>query len=456
MKTPNAKIVVTLGPASDSLETVCALIRRGTTIFRLNASHGEWAQHQSRIETVREAERQTGMHAAVLLDLQGPKIRLGRFATGKCQLVTGARFRITTKEVLGDNACACTTFEPFARDVKPGDRVLLNDGAVTLKALASDGVAVDFEVISGGVAGDRKGINLPGVQVSAPSLTEKDLADLDAGLAAGVDFIALSFVRTAKDVQDLRARMGNSKIPIVAKIEKPEAVDNIESILDVANGIMVARGDLGVEMSLEMVPPIQKKLILAAQRRNRFVITATQMLESMIESPNPTRAEVSDVANAIYDGTDAVMLSAETSVGKFPFEAVDYMARIAFETECGLRETRGKWHPEFLIESDSEVVAHAAFQAARHSGSKAVVVFTEAGYSARLISRYRPLMPIIAMSNSIDVVRRLLVHYGVVPVLAPVAGSTDAMLSQMDTLLVEMGLLTSGDKVVFVAGTPVG
>lgn len=456
MKTANAKIVVTLGPASDSLETVCRLLRRGTAIFRLNASHGEWFQHQKRIETVREAEQITGVPVGILLDLQGPKIRLGRFSTGKCFLQTGDRFCITTEEVLGDNFRASTTFEPFARDVKAGDRVLLNDGAVTLKAIASDGVAVDFNVVSGGVAGDRKGINLPGVQVSAPSLTEKDLADLDAGLAAGVDFVALSFVRTAKDVQDLRERMGNSKIPIVAKIEKPEAVQNIESILEVANGIMVARGDLGVEMSLEMVPPIQKKLILAAQRRNRFVITATQMLESMIENPNPTRAEVSDVANAIYDGTDAVMLSAETSVGKFPVEAVDYMARIAFETECGLRETRGKGYPDFLIESDSEVVAHAAFQAARHSGSKAVVVFTEAGYSARLISRYRPLMPIIAMSNSLDVVRRLLVHYGVVPVLAPDAGSTDGMLSQMDTLLVEMGLLASGDKVVFVAGTPVG
>jgi len=451
----NSKIVVTLGPASDSPETVCALIRAGARIFRLNASHGVWSQHQKRIETVRDAENATGQSVGILLDLQGPKIRLGMFKEGKVVLRKGARFTITTEETLGDETHASTIYPQFARDVSVGDRVLLNDGAVILRALANDGVSVEFDVIAGGPVGNQKGINLPGVKVSAPSMTDKDIADLQSGLAAGVDFVALSFVRNSRDVQELRDRIGNPRLPIIAKIEKPEGVDNIESILEIANGIMVARGDLGVEMSLEMVPPIQKRLISLARKHKRFVITATQMLESMIENANPTRAEVSDVANAIYDGTDAVMLSAETSVGKYPVAAVDYMARIANETE------RGLYHdPHFdgldASSSDSEIVAEAAFLAARNAGAQAIVVFTEFGYSARLISRFRPPVKIIAMTNSVDVVRRLLVNYAVTPVVAPEVKTTDEMLGQMDTLLVERGLLCKGDKVVFVAGTPVG
>jgi pyruvate kinase len=298
-----------------------------------------------------------------------------------------------------------------------------------LRALSNDGTAVKFDVVSGGPIGDQKGINLPGVRVSAPSLSPKDLEDLRAGLSAGVDFVALSFVRSADDVLALRERMGALRVPIIAKIEKPEAVHDIDAILDVANGIMVARGDLGVEMSLEMVPPIQKRLIRQARRRNRFVITATQMLESMIESPNPTRAEVSDVANAIYDGSDAVMLSAETSVGKYPVEAVQYMARIAAEAERGLKR-RG-------------------FTDLPH-------IAPETGGSSRLISRYRPPVKIIAMTSSMEAVRRLLVNYGVMPILAPEVMSTDGMLEQIDTLLVQKGFLHAGDKVVFVAGQPIG
>jgi pyruvate kinase len=453
---PHTKVVATLGPASDSQETVEALIRAGAQIFRLNASHGVWEQHQRRITVIREAEKATGRAVGILLDLQGPKIRLGRFAGGGCVLVTGQSFTITTEEVLGDANCASTTYPEFARDVRPGDRVLLNDGAVTLRARSCEGTAVLCDVISGGPIGDQKGINLPGVKVSAPSLTEKDAADLEAGLAAGVDLVALSFVRSAADVLAVRERMGSRRVPIVAKIEKPEAVHVIDSILSVANGIMVARGDLGVEMSLEMVPPIQKRLIRRARKRNRFVITATQMLESMIENANPTRAEVSDVANAIYDGTDAVMLSAETSVGKHPVAAVEYMARIAEETERSIRQ-RGfvsLAHPKEL--SDSEIVADAAFNAARAAEVRAIVVFTASGYSARLISRYRPPVEIIAMTTSLDTVRRLLVNYAVTPVLAPNTLTTDEMLSQMDTLLVDRGFLRPGDKAIFVAGQPVG
>ena len=452
----NAKIVVTLGPASDSPETICALIHAGARIFRMNASHGSWNDHQKRINTVRDAESATGQPVAILLDLQGPKIRLGRFAEGKCVLRKGTRFTITTEEILGDETRASTIYKSFAHDVHAGDRVLLNDGAVTLRARSTDGVAVEFDVVQGGPIGNQKGINLPGVRVSAPSMTEKDIADLEAGLAAGVDMVAMSFVRTARDVQEVRDRIGKARIPIIAKIEKPEGVDNIEEILEVANGIMVARGDLGVEMSLEMVPPIQKKLIALARRHKRFVITATQMLESMIENPNPTRDEVSDVANAIYDGTDAVMLSAETSVGKYPVAAVEYMTRIAAETERGLRQSDASNILDLSDTSDSDIVAEAAFLAARAAEVQGIVVFTEFGYSARLISRLRPPVKIIAMSSSIDVVRRLLINYGVIPVLAPEVTSTDEMLGQMDSLLVERGLLCSGDKVVFVAGTPVG
>ena len=452
----NAKIVVTLGPASDSPGTVSAMIHAGAQIFRLNASHGEWEQHSKRIATVRAAEKATGQTVAVLLDLQGSKIRLGRFAEGRCVLRTGARFTITTEETLGDENRASTTYRLFARDVKCGDRVLLNDGAVTLRARSIDGIAVDFDVVSGGAIGNQKGINLPGVTVSAPSLTEKDLADLKAGMAENVDFVAMSFVRNTADVRAVRDHMGNARVPIIAKIEKPEAVHDIDAILDAANGIMVARGDLGVEMLLEMVPPIQKRLIRRARRRKRFVITATWMLESMIENASPTRAEVSDVANAIYDGTDAVMLSAETSIGKYPVEAVAYTRRIADEAERGNRRRGFVGLPFIAGSSDSDVVADAAFNAARAAGVQAIVVFTDSRYSARLISRYRPPVRIIAMTASMETVRRLLVNFGVMPVLAPDTLSTDEMLGQMDTLLVERGLLKPGDKVVFVAGQPVG
>jgi pyruvate kinase len=451
----NAKIVVTLGPASDSFETVCTLIRAGASIFRLNASHGDWEQHHKRIETVRAAEKQTGVPVGILLDLQGPKIRLGKFAAGSVRIETASHFVITTEEIIGDETKASTIYRKFASDVRVGDRILLNDGAVVLRAVANDGVAVTCYVVSGGPAGDNKGINLPGVRVSAPSMTSKDLADLRAGLQAGVDFIAISFVRSAADVQMVRERMGAARVPIVAKIEKPEAVQDIDNILEVADGIMVARGDLGVEMSLEMVPPIQKRLIRKARRRNRFVITATQMLESMIENPNPTRAEVSDVANAVYDASDAVMLSAETSVGKHPVAAVEYMVKIAEEVERGIKR-RGFPEPLTIAGHDSEIVADAAFHAAKAAGVEAIVVFTESGYSARLVSRFRPLCRVLAMTSSQEIVRRLTVNYGVTPVLAPNVTSTDEMLGQMDTLLVQRELLYPGNRVVFVAGTPVG
>jgi pyruvate kinase len=452
----NTKIVATLGPATNSDAMLGALMAAGVSIFRLNSSHGSQAEHAARISAVRAIAAAERRQAALLLDLQGPKIRLGKCESEHCSIPTGAEFTITTEPMIGNSSCASTTYTSFAQDVRPGDRVLLADGAVELRAIERDGVRVRFVVVSGGLVGSNKGINLPGVNITAPSLTEKDLADLEFGLTAGVDFIALSFVRTASDVARLKHRIGRRTARVVAKIEKPAAWDHIDEILTEADGVMVARGDLGVEMALECVPPIQKAIIRQARRRGKFVITATQMLESMIEHATPTRAEVSDVANAIYDGTDAVMLSAETSVGKYPAEAAAYMARIAAEAEASINMHGFQELPPSHEPPPAEIVADAAYRAARDAHASAIVVFTASGSSARLISRYRPPVRIYAITPSEIVARQLLIHYGVQPVLAPEVGSTDEMMAQMDRLLIDRGHLRVGDAVVFVAGQPVG
>jgi pyruvate kinase len=452
--TTNTKIVATLGPACDSL--LAQLLAAGVDVFRLNASHGTREEHWARIEAVRALARETGTFPAILLDLQGPKIRLGKFGTCGCELQTGAEFIITVEPVAGNCERASTSYAKFARDVKPGDRVLLADGAVELRVLATDGVSARMCVVSGGHISDHQGINLPGANLSIPCLTEKDLADLQFGIAAGIDMVALSFVRTPCDVRMLRSELKGANIPIVAKIENPLAWDNIEPILDEANGVMVARGDLGVEMALEKVPRIQKSIIRRARRKRRFVITATQMLESMVEHPTPTRAEVSDVANAIYDGTDAVMLSAETSVGKYPVEAVQFMARIAAETESSISK-RGYQEPQTGPNpANAEILADAAYRAAREARVAAIVVFTASGSSARLVSRYRPPVPIYAITPHESVARQLAISYGITPILAPDVSSTDEMLHQMDVLLVQHGATKHGEPVVFVAGQPPG
>ena len=453
---PNTKIVATLGPASDSEAVLRQLLEAGVDVFRLNASHGTQAEHAARIAAIRRISAQMDRWVGILLDLQGPKIRLGNFAGRGCTLETGAVFTITTEPVVGDVTRAGTTYARFASDVKPGDQVLLADGSITLRVLETNGTSARTEVISGGPISDHQGINLPGVDVSLPSLTEKDLRDLRFGLEQGVDAVALSFVRTAADVRGLRTVLGSNRVIVVAKIEKPQAWENIDSILEDADGVMVARGDLGVEMALEKVPRIQKSTIRRARRRSKFVITATQMLESMIENATPTRAEVSDVANAIYDGTDAVMLSAETSIGKHPVEAVKFMARIAVETENSIRARGLLELPVTQNPTNAEILADAAHQAAREAKAAAIVVFTATGSSARLVSRYRPPVCIYAMTPHDRVGRQLTVNYGVRPVLAPDVASTDEMLAQMDSMLMECGHVKSGDTVVFLAGQPIG
>jgi pyruvate kinase len=392
----NTKIVATLGPATDSPQVLRALFELGVDAFRLNASHGTQEEHAGRIERVRPLAAELGTHTAILLDLQGPKIRLGRFEGGGCHLETGSTFSITTKETLGDASVASTVYAAFARDVRPGDCVKLADGSIELHVLATDGVTARCLVVKRGRISDSKGINLPGVKVSAASMTAKDLKDIEFGVKERVDFLALSFVRSAEDPLRLRGLLKErgAGIPIISKIEKPEAWDHLEAILAASDGVMVARGDLGVEVALEKVPHIQKTVIDRARHHGEIVITATQMLESMIENPFPTRAEVSDVANAIYDGSDAVMLSGETSVGKYPAATVDTMGKIAMEAESTRRFRAYKDVPMGETAGYAEIIAAAAYHAGSAAGVSAIAVFTTSGLSARLVSRLRPPVPI--------------------------------------------------------------
>ncbi len=430
----------------------------GVDVFRLNASHGTQDDHACRIKKVRELSAEFGYHAGILLDLQGPKIRLGTFKDGPEFLAPDSIFTITTVKTEGTAEIASTTYPEFANDVKPGDSVLLADGAIQLRVLESNGIAAKCRVLVGGMISDRKGINLPGVQISTPSLSKKDIADAHFGVAQGVDFFALSFVRQGRDVLRLRHLLEeqDAKQPIIAKIEKPEGYQNLDSVLQECDGVMVARGDLGVEMALEKVPAIQKDIIDKARARGKFVITATQMLESMVENPLPTRAEVSDVANAIHDGTSAVMLSAETSAGKHPIEAVQVMSRIAIETEAAIRR---KGYPDSWSKDEQEIpeiIADAAYHCARTAGVVALAVGTTTGSSARLLARYHPPVPIYAFTSNEQVARQLSIVYGVRGIHCADATSTDAMLQMMETTLVENKYAVPGEKIVFMAGQPVG
>ncbi|MEP7354608.1 MAG: pyruvate kinase [Acidobacteriota bacterium] len=462
----STKIVVTLGPATDDPARLAELFDAGANVFRLNASHGNWPERLRRLEAVRTMAKQKGAHVAILLDLQGPKIRLGNFAGGCCTLEPGTTFTITTsasaQSVLGDVHGASTTYADFAKDVKPGDRVLLADGSVELKALSSDGVSVVCEVVCGGPISDHKGINLPGVALSTPSLTAKDIEDLKYGLEAGIDLVALSFVRKAADVEHLRTLLnemtpaGGTQVPLIAKIEKPEGWENLDAILDASDGVMVARGDLGVEMPMEQVPFIQKRIIQKARDKGKFVITATQMLESMIHERTPTRAEVSDVANAICDGSDALMLSAETSVGCDPGQAVRTMARVAEETETWLRPEAFRHSPARSNPTNAEIIADAVLHAAQSAGVAAIAVYTRTGLGARLISRQHPPVPIYAFTPDEVVARQLAPWFGVIPIMSPALQTTDQKLQHLEADLVAKGLLKVGDNVVFVAGQPRG
>jgi pyruvate kinase len=453
-----AKIVCTLGPASGTPEQIGALMDAGMDVARLNFSHGDHDFHLKTIRTVRAEAQKRGRPVGILQDLQGPKIRVGKFENGSVELTPGAKFTITTKQILGNVDVASTTYKNLPHDVNSGDRILLDDGYLQLEVMHVEGEDVVTRVVEGGTLKDKKGINLPGVKVSAPALTEKDRADLSFGLRAGVDFVALSFVRHPDDVREARrlATADDFRIPIIAKLEKPEAVERLEEIVEVADGLMVARGDLGVELGPEKVPLIQKRCIEATNRRGKVVITATQMLESMIENPRPTRAEASDVANAILDGTDAVMLSGETASGKYPVSAVKQMARIIEEIEGSAYYRLNLEAPSVDLPVSTNAVAKAAVVAASQMRLKIIACFSESGGIARLISEYRPEAQIVAMTTQASTFNRLALYWGVRSLLIEPAATTDEMFGRIEDILRERGLAKGGEQCVITLGVPIG
>ena len=452
-----AKIVGTLGPASNNETMFRALVRAGLDVARLNFSHGTHPEKLALIEMVRKVSAEEGKEICILGDLQGPKIRTGRLENRTpVQLEAGKKLVITPRDLPGNADVISTTFKTLAENLEPGARILLSDGLIELRVTAVNGDDVECEVINGGLLGENKGINLPGIPVRVPSLTEKDEADLEFAVKNGVDAIAVSFVRTGDDVRLVKQRIKGlgADTWVIAKLEKPQAIEHLEDILEVADGIMVARGDLGVEVPPEKVPAIQKHIIRRASEHRKPVITATQMLESMIENPRPTRAEASDVANAIYDGTDAVMLSAESAAGKYPVEAVRMMGRIVIETESQLRET-GSAHdvrPSSRL-SVAETICESMAHAAKDLDVRAIAVFTETGNTARQLSKYRPAPPIYALSSVTSAINRMCLLWGVHPIKCAKANTTEEMVDMAERMLEQKGYAAPQDIIGIVAGT---
>jgi pyruvate kinase len=451
-----AKIVCTLGPASSSPERIAELVAAGLDVARLNLSHGSQEEHLATYQRVRVAADQAGRAVGVLVDLQGPKIRLGTFPGGPMHLTPGQEFVITTEDIPGTSLEASTTYQGLADDVRPGDRVLVDDGRVALEVIGVTGNRVTTRVIVGGPVSDHKGLNLPGVAVSSPAMTEKDEADLRWALTLRADMIAMSFVRGPHDAEPARKIMNEFgvRLPLIAKIEKPEAVQTLPEVVDAFDGIMVARGDLGVELPLEQVPMVQKRAIKLAREKARPVIVATQMLESMISAPRPTRAEVSDVANAVVDGADAVMLSAETSVGEYPVEAVATMARIvcAAEDEC-LQPTASLTR---VPTTTGGAIARAAAEVGALVNARALVAFTITGETARRLARYRSPIPLLAFTTEQATRSQLALTWGAETFIVPMVTHTDEMVRQVESALLDIGRCEKGDKVVIVAGSPPG
>ena len=452
-----AKIVCTLGPATSTQERINALITAGLDVARLNLSHGSHADHLNSYRLVRAGSDAIGRSVGVLADLQGPKIRLGEFPGGPVQLTVGDEFTITTDDIPGDRHEASTTYQGLADDVRAGDRILIDDGNVQVDVTGVAGPRVRTRVVVGGRVSDHKGINLPGVAISAPALTAKDQEDLRWALATGVDIVAMSFVRSPDDAMVARKIMneaGRSGVPLIAKIEKPEAVRVLPEIVDAFDGIMVARGDLGVELPLEQVPAVQSRAIALARERARPVIVATQMLESMISAPRPTRAEVSDVAGAVVEGADAVMLSAETSVGACPVETVATMARIVSAAEDN--SLRAEHSLTRMPTTTGGAIARAAAEVGAIVGAKALVAFTMTGETARRLARYRSPVPLLAFTTEPATRSQLALTWGVETFIVPAVRHTDDMVHEVDSALVRLGRCTIGDKIVIVAGSPPG
>jgi pyruvate kinase len=451
-----AKIVCTLGPATSSPEQVRALVDAGMDVARLNFSHGTREEHAAVYREVRAASDASHRAVAVLVDLQGPKIRLGEFEDGGITLAAGDRFTITTEPMEGTQEMACTTYASLAKDVTKGASLLIDDGRVALHVDDTDGVRVRTTVVEGGRLSDHKGINLPGVRISAPCMSEKDREDLRYALSLRVDLVALSFVRAAEDLEDVHAVMDEvgARLPVIAKIEKPEAVERLGPITRAFDGLMVARGDLGVEIPLEQVPLLQKRAIRLAREHGKPVIVATQMLESMIHHSQPTRAEASDVANAVLDGADALMLSGETSVGEYAIPSVDTMARI-----INAVESQGLWSLPSVRrrpETRPEAIALNAVRIAEDLRAVALVAYTETGATVRHVAVHRNAIPILAFTSRPEVRSRLALVWGTETFIVPRASHTDEMVMQADKALLEMGRGKKGDYIVIVAGTPPG
>lgn len=450
----SAKIVCTLGPASGSSEMIVRLMRAGMDVARLNFSHGTHEDHARLIKRVRDASARLSKPIGILADLQGPKIRTGALESGQpVRLVAGQRFTISIQTVAGTSLGVSTTYKRMPREVSRGDRILLGDGLIELQVLSTTSTTVQCKVVNGGLLGEHKGINLPGVKLRIPAVTPKDHEDLIFALEQGANYVAVSFVRTAKDVLQAKKAIARAKhdVPVIAKLEKPEAMDHLEEILHVSDGVMVARGDLGVEMSPEKVPVMQKLIIAKACEARRPVITATQMLESMTQNPRPTRAEASDVANAVFDGSDALMLSAETASGAYPLEAVEMMDRIIREAEAHNAHVVRPSPAQFNIaETASELICHAS----EELHMKVIAVFTETGSTARLVSKHRPRQPIIAFSTIQETRRRLALYWGVVPRTIRRVKDIEELVQYAEKRLLEERLVQQGDVVGIVAGTP--
>ncbi len=453
------KIVCTLGPATDSSEAIKELISAGMNVARLNFSHGDHEEHRKRIENIKKAREELGKYIPIILDTKGPEIRLGKFKNSFENIFSGDEYTLTTRDIEGDNTIVGISYKYLTEDVEKGTRILIADGTIELSVLDYNETDVRCKVITGGVVSDRKNVNIPGASSKLPAVTEKDILDINFGLDMGIDIIAASFIRKATDVLEIRKILKDRKrhkMMIIAKIENAEGVENCDEILEVADGIMVARGDLGVEIPTEDMPLVQKKLIAKANKFGKPVITATQMMESMVKNPRPTRAEVTDIANAIFDGSDGIMLSGETAIGKYPVGTVTTMAAIAKRTEKALdynKSIRKGIEEKYSV---TNAISYAGYSIAKDLCASAIITPTESGSTARMVSKYRPLAPIIAATPNEYVVKELCLSFGVEPILIESTESTDEIIQISVNEAMKTGLLKKGDLVVITAGIPVG
>jgi pyruvate kinase len=448
------KIIATLGPSSQNPVVLEQLVKAGMNVVRINCSHADHAFIETTVKNVRELSERLDQSIGILLDLSGPKLRTKKLASGPVELHAGRQFTLTNREVEGNAEIVGTNYPPLSKEVKAGDTILLSDGLIELKVISTNDTDVVCDIVNGGILKDHKGINIPGVRLSIPALTEKDKADLEFGLKQDVDFVALSFVRDAQDIIELRELIGDHWPPvmIIAKLEKPEAIESLASILDVTDGVMIARGDLGVELPPEKVPPVQKRITKMANAIGKPVITATQMLESMINNPRPTRAEASDVANAIFDRTDAVMLSEETATGAYPVEAVRMMDRIAYQAEASMDFSD---LPKHETPTSAHAIAHAACNMAIDMKAKVIAAFTKTGSTARLISQFRPPNEIIALTQQEHVYRQLSLSWGTTPIMLTEVSDSESTLALVEETLLKRSIVAPKDNVIITGGLPI-